>query len=672
MSENQKDIKSKIEKLRGEIRRHDRLYYTENKPEISDEQYDVIMKKLQRLEKEHPEFVTVDSPTQRVSGEPAKVFKTVRHKVPMLSMDNTYSHDELKEFDKRVKKNLAGTEPEYVAELKIDGVSISILYENGRFATGATRGDGETGDDVSVNLKTIRSIPLLMDITFPPKSIEVRGEVYMTKDGFNKLNKEKERIGDELFVNPRNAAAGSLKLLDPKLVSQRHLNVFFYGVGFHEGADFKSQYEALGFLKKAGFRVNPNIKKCKDIKEALEHCDRWQMKKETLDYDIDGMVIKVDSLVQQKILGATSKSPRWMIAYKFPAERKLTRLKNILVQVGRTGTLTPVAVLEPVFLSGTTVSRASLHNEDEIKRQDVRIGDMVLVEKAGEIIPQVVDVAKDKRTGKEKIFKMPDKCPACGAKVKRIEEEVAVRCDNPICPAQVKEKIKHFASRAAMDIEGLGDALVEQLVDKGLVSDFADLYSLKKEGLETLERMGPKSAQNVLEAIEKSKTNDLYRLVYALGIRHIGEHTAEVLAEKFDTVDKLTQAGLQDLENIYEVGPVVAESVWEFFKKPETKKLIDKLKSKGVNIRQPKRRLAIGNLAGKTFVFTGEMEGFGRHDAEALVKSLGGKPSSSVSKKTDFVITGKEPGSKYKKAKELGVTILDEEGFIKLTGVKKP
>lgn len=663
-----KDVKKDIQKLRQEIRRHDRLYYVENKPEISDSEYDALIKRLQKFEVQRPEFITSDSPTQRVAGEPTKEFKVVKHKVAMLSMDNTYSHEELKEFDKRVKKNLAGELPEYIVELKIDGVSISITYQDGKFIRGATRGDGSTGDDVSVNLKTIRSIPLTIDLAYPPSLIEVRGEVYMTTDGFAKLNKEKEKFGEELFVNPRNAAAGSLKLLDPKIVSQRHLNVFFYGVGYQEGADFKSQFEVLEFLKKAGFRTNPNIKKCGDIEEALLYCDKWAKKRESLDYDIDGMVIKVDSLAQQKVLGVTSKSPRWMIAYKFPAERKITKLENIIVQVGRTGTLTPVAVLKPVFVSGTTVSRSTLHNLDEIKRKDIRIGDTVIVEKAGEIIPQVVEVLKDKRTGKEKIFTMPHRCPTCGQDVKKSEDLVALRCDNPACPAQVKERIKHFAGRTAMDIEGLGDAIVDQLVDKGLVSDYSGLYILKKEDVEGLERMGPKSAQNLIEAIDKSKGNDLSRLVFALGILHVGEHTAEVLVRRFDTIDKLMQAGLEELEGIHEIGPIVARSVWEFFRNSQTKKIIDKFKTFGLNTKQPKRHLAAGKLTGKTFVLTGELAGFTRHEIEALIKASGGNVSSTVSKKTDFVVVGENPGSKYTKAKQLGVKILNEAEFKKLAG----
>lgn len=679
------DIKKQIESLRSQIRRHDRLYYAENKPEISDQQYDMLIKKLQKLESENPRFKTPDSPTQRVAGAPIRAFKTVRHRAPMLSMDNTYTHDELIEFDKRVKKNLGKEEPEYVVELKIDGVSISILYENGKFVRGATRGDGETGDDVSVNLKTIHSIPLSFAAAPAPSLIEARGEAYLTKDVFRKLNKEREWLQEELFVNPRNAAAGSLKLLDPNLVAQRRLNVFFYGVGHYERADFKSQFEVLEFLKREGFRVNPNIKKCGNIKEVIEYCDTWEKsatrrggsatqfggKKEELNYDIDGMVVKVNSLAHQKILGATSKSPRWMIAYKFPAERKATKLENIIVQVGRTGALTPVAALKPIFISGTTVSRASLHNQDEIERKDIRIGDTVIVEKAGEIIPQVVEVVKEKRTGHEKRFTMPGECPACGTEVKKIKEEVAVRCDNPVCPAQVKERIRHFASRTAMDIEGLGDVLVEKLVDKGMVKDYADIYFLKAEDIEALERMGAKSAQNLINAIGKSRINSFARLVYALGIRHVGEHTAEVLVDKFDTIDKLMPASLLDLQNIYEIGPVVAESVYDFFKRPQTRSLIEKLKSKGINMKQQKSRAVDAMLAGKAFVLTGELEGFSRSEAEGLIKSLGGRTSSSVSKKTDFVVAGRNPGSKYDRAKALGVRMLDEAEFKKIVGEKK-
>ncbi len=669
MSKGKVGIKKQIEVLRGQIRHHDRLYYVENNPEVTDQEYDTLVSRLQKLEEAHPEFITTDSPTQRVAGKPIKMFDVVQHKVPMLSMDNTYSHDELREFDKRVKKSLSPGNLEYVVELKIDGVSVSLLYENANFIKGATRGDGAAGDDVSVNLRTIRSVPLKLDASIALVKAEVRGEVYMAKEGFSQLNKRKKEAGEELFVNPRNAAAGSLKLLNPRITAGRHLDVFFYGVGYYEGVDFQSQYQLLEFLKEAGFRTNPHIKKCSCIEEVLEYCDSWEKKKEQLDYEIDGMVIKVNSIAQQRALGATSKSPRWMIAYKFPAQRKATRLKDIVVQVGRTGTITPVAVLEPVFISGTTVSRATLHNIEEIERRDIRIGDMVILEKAGEIIPQVVDVISSRRTGKEKIFVMPKKCPACGSEVKRIEEEVALRCENPACPAKIKEIIKHFACRKAMDIEGLGDALVEQLVDKGLVRDIADLYTLKRQDIEVLERMGEKSAQNVIDAINKSGSNDLARLIFGLGIRHVGEHTAEVLAERFVSLDKLRKAGIEELENIYEIGPVMAKSIGEFFKGRQPHKIIEKLKMHGLNTRQPKKRL-INRLDGKIFVLTGELENFTRPQAQGLIKGLGGKVSGSVSKKTDFVVAGKSPGAKYAKAKELAVKILNEKEFRDLIQVK--
>jgi len=460
-----KDIGREIKKLRQIIDRHDRRYYVENKPEISDQEYDRLMKELEKLEKAHPELVTPDSPTQRVSGEVLEDFETVSHREPMLSMDNTYSADEIREFDKRVKKNLEVDKLDYVVELKIDGVSVSLLYEKGRFTQGATRGDGFKGDNATINLKTIRSLPLSIAAKKSPDLFEARGEVYMPRKSFDKINKEKEKLGEDLFANPRNAAAGSLKLLDSSMVAKRHLSMWIYGVGYVEGAGFKTQSEALSFLKSSGFRTNPYIKKCHSIEEVIEYCDTWEKKKDSLDYDIDGMVIKVDSFSYQKALGQTSKSPRWMIAYKFPAEKKETILKDIVVQVGRTGTLTPVAMLKPVELSGSTVSRATLHNQDEIMRKDIRIGDHVIIEKAGEIIPQVVEALKNKRTGKEKKFSMPRKCPACNSKVESVEGEVALRCENLSCPAQLKERVKHFASRQAMDIEGMGEAIVNQLVD---------------------------------------------------------------------------------------------------------------------------------------------------------------------------------------------------------------
>ena len=662
-------IKDQIYRLREEIRCHDRLYYIESKPKISDQEYDLLLKRLQRIEKENPEFITPDSPTQRVGGPPVGGFTVVEHKVQMLSMDNTYNHDELRAFDERVKKNLGGERYEYVVELKIDGVSVSLTYGKGLFVRGATRGDGFKGDDVSVNLKTIRSIPLKLTPLkgdAAPKFMEVRGEVYMKLESFKKINKDKKKRGEELFANPRNAAAGSLKLLDPGIVAKRGLDIFAHGIGYFEGAPFESQSELLEGLRGLGFRVNPNYKKCSNIDEALKFCDVWQKKREDLDYDIDGMVVKVDSFAQQKKLGKTTKSPRWMIAYKFPAERVETKLEDIKIQVGRTGALTPVAVLKPVFVAGTTVKHASLHNMDEIERKDVKIGDTVILEKAGEIIPQIVDIVKSKRTGKEKKFDMPARCPVCKGPVRREEGEVAYRCENVFCPAQLKENLIHFASRAAMDIEGMGEAMVDQLVENKLVSDYGDIYNLKFEAVRSLERMGDKSARNLIDAIGKSKNNTLSRFIYALGIRHVGEHIAGVLARTFHSMDKISELTVEELSKTSEIGPVVAQSIYEFSRNPANKKVLKVLRDAGIRFAEKLRSSATMRLAGKTFVFTGELKGYSRPDAEEIVRGLGGNASSGVSKKTDFVVAGENPGSKYDKAKQLGVRTIDEEQFNKI------
>ncbi len=662
-----KDIKKKIGKLRELIEHHDRKYYLENRPEVSDQEYDRLMKELQKLEAAHSGLVTPDSPTQRVSGETTEGFKSVEHRKPMLSMDNTYSGGEIREFDRRVKKNLEIDRLDYVVELKIDGVSISLLYEKGRFIQGATRGDGFSGDDITVNLKTIRSLPLIVKKDArPPGLFEARGEVYMSRKTFEKINKEKEKEGDEVFANPRNACAGSLKLLDSSEVAKRHLNMWMYGVGYIERASFKTQFEALQFLKESGFRTSPHIKKCHSIEEVIKYCDEWEDKKDSLDYDIDGMVIKVDSFDYQKKLGQTSKSPRWMIAYKFPAERKETMLEDIIVQVGRTGTLTPVAVLKPVELSGSTVSRATLHNQDEILRKDIRIGDHVIIEKAGEIIPQVVEALKSKRKGREKKFSMPKRCPVCKGRIEGVEGEVALRCENLSCTAQLKERIKHFASRGAMDIEGMGEAIVAQLVDKNMVEDYADIYYLKHEDVAGLERMADKSASNLIEGIGKSKRNDLNRLVFGLGIRHVGVRAAWILAARFKSLDKITEAGIEEFENINEIGPVMAKSIFNFFRSKENKKVIEKLKKAGVNVSSSLRALGSGVFEGKTFVVTGSLEEFTRQEIEGLIRTNGGSASSSVSENTDFLVAGKEAGSKLEVAKKLGVKIIDEDEFKKM------
>jgi DNA ligase (NAD+) len=661
----ERDIQNRIKKLRELINYHDRKYYAENKPEISDQEYDRLMRELGELEQAHPKFITPDSPTQRVSGEVLEGFETVEHRVPMLSMDNTYSADEIRDFNNRTCKNLGIDKLDYVVELKIDGVSISLLYEKGRFVRGATRGDGFRGDDITVNLKTIRSMPLSISSkkSKVPDIFEARGEVYMPRKAFLEINKEKEKNGEELFANPRNAAAGSLKLLDSSIVARRHLDMWIYGVGYFEGAVFKAQFEALEFLKEAGFRTNPHIRKCRSIEEVIAYCDEWEGKKDSLEYDIDGMVIKVDLFLHQRELGETTKSPRWMIAYKFPAERKETVLEDIIVQVGRTGTLTPVAVLKPVELSGSVVSRATLHNQDEIMRKDIRIGDHVIIEKAGEIIPQVVEPLKGKRGGTEKKFSMPKKCPACGGKVENIQGEVALRCENLRCPAQLKERIIHFASRDAMDIEGMGEAIVNQLVDRKMVGDYGDIYYLKHEQFAGLERMADKSASNLVSAIEKSKSNTLNRLIFGLGIRHVGVRAAWILASRFGSLDKIAQAKMEEFDEIGEIGPVMARSIFNFFQAKENSKVIEKLKRAGVNVKgiahSAKRRV----LEGKTFVITGTLEILSRQEAEELIRQNGGNASSSVSKNTDFLIAGKEPGSKLDKAKKLGIKIISEEEF---------
>jgi len=662
------NIRKEIEKLRNQIERHDKLYYIESKPEITDREYDQLMKKLEKLEKEHPELITPDSPTQRVSGEPIKSFKSVKHLSTMLSMDNTYSADEIREFDKRIRKNLGVNQIEYVVELKIDGASVSLLYKKGKLMQGSTRGDGITGDDVTHNLKTIKSIPLSMHKTAGklPSLMEVRGEVYMSHKTFEQLNKRAKEKGENLFANPRNATAGTLKLLDPKIVAKRHLDIFIFSIGHFEGIKLETQHETLEFLKKCGFKVSPHIKKFSDIKSVIEYCNKWEKKKTSLDYDIDGMVLKIDSFKDQKELGATTKAPRWMISYKFPAERKSTKLKNIIVQVGRTGTLTPVAVLKPLRVSGSTVSRSTLHNFDEIKRLDVKIGDTVLIEKSGEIIPKVVKVLKEKRTGKEKKFHMPTKCPVCGSKVINDPGEVALRCDNISCPAQLKESIKHFASRNAMDIEGMGVAIVEQLVDKKLIEDFGDIYYLKIDRIENLERLAHKSAENLITAIEKSKSNDLSRLIFALGIRHVGVHAAWILTQRFGSIDNIAKQAAEDLTKVREIGKVMAESIENFFKNKHNLKVLKKLKDAGVKMSHAKKYHGGSKLEGKTIVVTGTLTTYSRGEIESLIREQGGNPASSVSKNTDFVIAGDSPGSKLDKAKNLGVKVIDEKEFKKL------
>lgn len=660
-----KDIKSQVEKLKEQIRRHDYAYYVLDQPEISDKEYDDLIKRLEKLEGTYPQYKTADSPTQRVGGQPLKTLKTVRHLKPMFSLGNTYSYDELRDWDERVKKGLSGKNYEYVVELKIDGASISLIYENGILTTGITRGDGESGEDVTHNIKTVRSIPLRLFVDEPPKTLDIRGEIYMGRKYFEHLNKERLKEASPLFANPRNAAGGSLKLLDPGQVSQRRLECFIHSFGIVEGFKFESQYEFLEIAKKWGLKINPNKKLCKNIDEVIEYCKTWQDKREGLDYDIDGMVIKVNSFRQQETLGVTLKSPRWAVAYKFPAKQATTKVEDIIVQVGRTGIITPVAKLAPVECAGVTISRSTLHNFDEIKRLGIMIGDRVLLERAGEVIPKIVKVIDTVRTGKEKSFKIPNKCPVCsGLITKEKEEEVAYRCINPSCPAQLERGLIHFASRSCMDIEGMGDAVVEELVKRKMVSDFADIYFLEEKNLLQLPLFKEKKARNLIESIQKSKDRPLSRLLYGLGIRHVGEKAAIVLAKEFKTIDNLVKVSKDKLQEIYEIGPVMAESTEAFFKQPATKRLIGKLKSAGINMRQADLVSGLKVLEGKRFVFTGELKDLSRDEAQKKVVELGGDFSSTVSKDTDFVVVGENPGLKYTQAKELGVKIIDEKTFI--------
>ncbi len=668
-----KEINKEIEDLRQLIRYHDRKYYIEANPEISDFDYDSLMKKLKGLESKNPSLITPDSPTQRVAGEPQEEFKTVEHRIRMLSMDNTYSYDELKDFDKRVIKFL-GRKTEYFVEEKIDGVSISLIYENGVLSQAVTRGDGRFGDDVTDNIRTIKSVPLRIPLSkkhFPgkiPSLLEVRGEVYMPRKIFTKINKEKIKNEEDPFANPRNACAGSLKLLDASLVAKRGLEIFVHGLGYSEGEVPLRQSDFFKFLERLGFTVDKNFKLCRNIDEVISFCGEHYKVKEKLDYDIDGMVIKVDLFSDQKILGNTTKSPRWQIAYKYPAEQEQTVLENIQVQVGRTGVLTPVALLKPVQLSGTTVSRASLHNKDEIERLDARIGDFVVVEKSGEIIPKVIKVLANKRKGSLSKFKFPKECPVCGSKVVRDEGEVAVRCISPNCPAQLKGKIRHWSQRSAMDIQGLGIQLINQLVDKNIVHDVGDLYKLTSDELKSLERMAEKSAQNIIKGIEQSKNRPLGRLIFALGIPNVGEHAGAILADRFHSLDKVAEVSYDDLCGIHEIGPVMAKSICDFFVLKSTVKLLEKLKSSGVNfvLKEKTSRSKTSPLLGKTFVITGTLEKYSRIDAQNAIKQLGGKVTSAVSKSTDFVVVGKEPGTKYKRGVSLGVPILEEKDFYSL------
>ena len=670
-------VKQYIADLRKKIHYHNYRYYVLDEPEISDAEYDRLFKELEEFESKYPELVTPDSPTQRVGAKPLEAFGTYKHSIPLLSLNSVSDEGEVRDFDERVRKFFGeaggAAAIEYVVEPKIDGLAMELIYKNGVLSVGSTRGDGETGEEITQNLRTIKTIPLRIfsDAAsasgVPLSLLEVRGEVFIPVGKFKDLNTALGEKGARMFANPRNAAAGSVRQLDPRVTASRPLDFFAYGVGRAEGKEFSTQWEVLAYLRRIGFKISPLIRRFETIQDAIRYHEEVKEKRDELDYEIDGIVVKVNSIEQQERLGTISRSPRWAIAYKFPAREEFTRVKNIVVQVGRTGALTPVAVLEPVPIGGATIHRATLHNEDELRRKDVRIGDTVVVERAGDVIPEVVSVIKSKRTGTEKEFKMPDRCPVCGAEV--IKEGPIRRCIGVSCEAQLKERIKHFASLRALDIEGLGEKVIEQLVDRKMVSDAADLFFLTKSDLLRLERMGGKSAQNILDALEKSKHTTLSRLIHALGIRHVGNHTASLLADNFRDLESLRNASYDDLVCIPEVGPEVARSILLFFEQGSTKELLDKQERAGVSYE--KRGVGVAEeavrevLEGKTFVFTGRIS-MPREEARGIVERLGGKVASSVSKRTDYVVAGEEAGSKLDTAVRLGVRIIDEEMFMRL------
>lgn len=659
------DIQLRLDALRGEIDRHNRLYYTDAEPEITDIEFDALLRELQELEALHPHLITPESPTQRVGGQPLEGFAAVAHASPMRSIDNTYNANELRAFDERVRKGLDGETPEYVVELKIDGVAMSLLYEGGRFVRAATRGDGTRGDDVTANVRTIRALPLRL-AGDPPAELEVRGEVFMHHSELQRINRERERQGDPLYANPRNTTAGTLKLLDPKQVAERRLSIFTYAVAPLPGTADEDHDATLEHLKAWGFPVCPGWKRCASIDEVIAFAEAWRDKRFELDFATDGLVIKVNSATQRQILGATSKSPRWAIAYKFPAEVAQTILRAISVQVGKSGAVTPVAELEPVQLAGTTVKRASLYNFEDLERKDLRVGDTVELQKAGEIIPQVLRFVPDPSHDTREPFRIPTVCPECDGELLKDIDGAFLRCVNLACRAQLKERLVHYACRGAMDIEGLGPAVVDQLIAQDWVHDPADLYALKKEEVAALERMGEKSAQNLIDALEASKAQPLSRVLFGLGIRHVGKVIAESLASTFRSVDALREASTEHLADVEDVGEVVAESVHGFFANAENRALVERLRAQGLALAQPESPAPeSGSLpfSGKTFVVTGTLSKYTRDEIHDRIKALGGKPASSVSKKTDYLVAGEKAGSKRAKAEELGVAILDEDGF---------
>lgn len=669
-------IEKRIEEIREKIRENDYKYYVLAEPSISDFEYDKLLKELEKLEAENPGLITPDSPTQRVGKDLTKEFKPVTHNVPMLSLANTYSEEELYDFDRKVRNGLPpGENVEYVVEPKIDGASVSLNYVNGILRTAATRGDGTVGEEITVNVKTIKSVPLklkkLRSTKYKLNDFEARGEIFMKIKDFLNLNKEREKLGEKLFANPRNSSAGTLKLQDPQIVVKRPLNIFLYMLVSTE-EEFEFQFENLEILKELGFNVNPEFKLCKNIDEVLAACHKLEEKRESLEYEIDGAVIKVNSIRQQKILGSIAKSPRWAVAFKFKAKQAFTTINKITWQVGRTGAVTPVAELEPVFLSGSTISRATLHNFDEIKRKDIREGDKVVIEKGGDVIPKVVAVVLNERKKNSKPAKPPDNCPVCGTKLYKPENEVAYYCENTECSAQIKGRLEHFATRGAMDIEGLGEALIDLFVEKEFLHTYADIYDLKnkKEELIAVERLGEKSVNNLLNSIEESKKQPFEKVLFALGIRYVGSGAARKLADHFLSIDALMKADEEEISEVHEIGPSISKSVREFFSNEKNLKIIQRLKDHGLNFSGQKKSAVNSFFTDKTFVLTGTLSKFSREEASEKIISFGGKVSSSVSKKTDYVLAGESAGSKLDKAKSLGVNILTEEKFLELLKVK--
>ena len=665
-------VKQRIEKLREEINHHNYLYFVEAKPSVSDQEFDRLMRELTELEAAHPEFVTPDSPTQRVGGQPIDGFKTVEHAVPMMSIDNTYEESQVRAFDERVRKLLADARPGYVLEPKVDGVASTLRYEGGLLVLAATRGDGRRGDDITSNARTIRSIPLRLSDGHIPRILEVRGEIFMPNDQFQRINKQREAAGEETFKNPRNLTTGALKQLDPKIAAERKLRFVSHGLGEVEPPQTDSYWQWLKLLRKWGMPVNEHTSFAKDIDEVIAGIEEFAKVRGKLAYQTDGVVIKVDSFEQRDRLGVTSKAPRWVIAFKYPGEQMQTILKDVEWQVGKLGTLTPVARLEPVFIGGTTVSNATLHNIDQIRSLDLHIGDTIALEKAGEVIPYVVQALPEKRPKHAKRIEPPKTCPACGSKVEKEEDKVALYCVNPECPAQFREKLKSFCGRGQMDIDHVGEKLIDQLVDHKLVKTFADLYRITQEQLMELERMGERSAQNVVDSIQSSRKCGLDRLLAGIGIRHVGNRVAQILARNFGSLDALAKASKEELNSVNEIGPTIADSVHDFFNNEAGKAVVKELKSVGVDPKvEVKRELTTGPLAGQTVVVTGSLEKFKRQEIEELIEKLGGRAAGSVSKKTSFVVAGADAGSKLDKARELGIEVLTEQQFIERVGVKR-